>query len=149
MTYERTNDMGYEVFTRELHVTIPAGNVESAFDTIMALNDQDEKKGGLTSTGGVVTSRHFAFCPSVFHGNDLVELFAEIRWKAHFDEFGNVVLDEFTGENLGDDEVFFTALAPFIANQSVIEWLGQDGDRWRWEFQDGKMLELISVPIWQ
>lgn len=42
---------------------------------------------------------------------------------------------------LGQEELLFRNLAPFIAPGSYVRWEGEDGLRWRWEFDGTTMVE--------
>ena len=67
-------------------------------------------------------------------------LLEECRWEPDFDEDGNISYINFTGEKLGDEEVIFTILAPFIDAGSFVTIHGEDDTIWRYEF-DGKGIE--------
>jgi hypothetical protein len=67
---------------------------------------------------------------------NLEEALAEMRYQATFDEAGNIVDLEFTGEKLGDDTKLFNCIAPFVEDGSYIEMVGEDGDTWRWVFNN-------------
>ncbi len=60
----------------------------------------------------------------------------ECRWDLDLDADGDVVGIDFVGEKLGDDEQAFSAIAPWVKHGSFIEMVGEDGDRWRWVFED-------------
>jgi hypothetical protein len=70
------------------------------------------------------------------------------RWMVlDEDESGNITELDFTGEKLGNDEVLFRALAPYVREGSQIQMAGGDGAIWRWFFygravhrQDGKVV---------
>ena len=48
---------------------------------------------------------------------------------------------DFYGEKLGDDEIFLSALAPYVEDGSYLEFEGEDGYSWRWSFKNGKLVE--------
>lgn len=66
------------------------------------------------------------------------------EWRYEVDYGKNTVY--FEGEKLGDDESLWSCLAPFIIDGSYIECHGEDGDVWRWVFQDGKL--RTQTPQW-
>jgi len=43
------------------------------------------------------------------------------------------------------NEWFFAAAAPFMSGE--FEWTGEDGERWKWMFEDGKMIEWTGVNV--
>jgi hypothetical protein len=58
------------------------------------------------------------------------------RWDATI--HGNthdIVGLQFNGEKSGDDEVLFSAIAPFVTDGSYIQMSGEDGAVWRWVFK--------------
>jgi hypothetical protein len=79
---------------------------------------------------------------------DVVKIFNSWRWNIEQDKHGNIVGIGFLGEKLGDDEVFFKAIAPFVKHDSFIEMVGEDHAMWRWKFVKGKMKELYPEVIW-
>jgi hypothetical protein len=40
------------------------------------------------------------------------------------------------------------AIAPYVEENSYIEMVGEDGDRWRWVFKNGKCEEKYPEVIW-
>jgi len=66
------------------------------------------------------------------------ELFRVWRYEVEQDGSEGDISDiNFIGEKLGDDLLFFRAIAPYVKKGSFIEMSGPDGDRWKWAF-DGK-----------
>ncbi len=61
------------------------------------------------------------------------------RWDAVVDEEGGIEELSFQGENLGDEDLLFSALAPYIAEGSSIVVAGEDGIVWRWYFSNERV----------
>ena len=61
-------------------------------------------------------------------------------------ENGNIFELNFAGEKLGDDEILFQAIAPFVKKDSYIEMQGECGLIWRWSF-DGKTMKEKTANI--
>lgn len=80
--------------------------------------------------------------------NNVEDLFRCWRWNIELDKHGNIVGIGFDGEKLGDDEVFFKEIAPFVKHDSFIEMRGEDNAMWRWKFSNGKLKELYPEIIW-
>ena len=55
----------------------------------------------------------------------------------------------FDGEKIGDEDTYFSILAPFIKDGSFIEVLGEDGALWRYAFEKGKLLVLDPQITWK
>ena len=77
---------------------------------------------------------------SARHETEPERLFEECQWLIERN-LNNYELVEFLGEKLGDDEVLFEAIAPFM-NDGFIEMQGEDGHHWRWVFKDGKLHDV-------
>jgi hypothetical protein len=75
-------------------------------------------------------------------------LMEELRWPIEYDTEGNIVDVEFNGEKYWDDEVIFEAIAPFVKDGSYIQMQGEDGERWRWVFWNGRMRQITSHVLW-
>ena len=85
---------------------------------------------------------------SVLESNSLEEIFDEFRYPLTKLDDGSYDIDYFSGEKLGDDYSFFFTIAPFVEDGSYIEMLGEDGDKWRWIFKDGKCNEKYPKVEW-
>lgn len=80
--------------------------------------------------------------------NDVKNIFYCWRWHVGLDDKGNISHIHFEGEKLGDDEVLFKAIAPFVQDGSFIEMRGEDNAMWRWKFSNGKLKEIYPEVIW-
>lgn len=54
---------------------------------------------------------------------------------------------EFRGEKLGDDDLLFEAIAPWVEHGSYIEMRGEDGQLWRWMFKYRQVRQIY--PKWE
>jgi hypothetical protein len=84
---------------------------------------------------------HFSWVTteSVLNSKTLGEALLAIRYKPLYDESGNIINVAFTGENDGDEEIFFSSIAKYVEPKSYIEFVGEDGNKWIWLFNDGKV----------
>lgn len=71
-----------------------------------------------------------------------------IRWDVGFNSNGDIDDIVFTGEKLGDDEIFFDAIAPYVEEGSYIEMHGETED-WRWVFTKNGLEEKRPHIIWE
>jgi hypothetical protein len=81
----------------------------------------------------------------------LEEALAHWRWHAVVSEnndSGDIVAIDFQGEKLGDEEVLFTAIAPFVEKGSYIEIHGEEDCFWRWVFDGETMTEKYAELVW-
>jgi hypothetical protein len=77
----------------------------------------------------------------------LEKALVEWRWQIYTDKASeNVTSISFEGEKLGDEQILFNALAPYVEPDSYIEVDGEDSNRWRWVF-NGKTCEEISAEV--
>ena len=74
------------------------------------------------------------------------EVTEELRYPM-YEEDGIYKIDYFSGEKLGDDYEMFKLIAPYI-NDGYIEMSGEDAERWRWIFKDGKCEEKFPKIKW-
>lgn len=49
----------------------------------------------------------------------------------------------------GQEDLFLWALSPWVRDGSYIDWLGEDGSRWRYEFVNMTMFEREAVVIYK
>ena len=77
------------------------------------------------------------------------ELFNAIRYEGFVNDAGDFELSEFTGGKLGDDGDIWAALAPFVAEDSVIYCSGEDDYYWRWTFKNGLITETLGEVIYE
>ena len=64
----------------------------------------------------------------------------EFSFDTDFDENGEDLIDiTFHGEKSSCEELLFTTLAPFVKSGSFLEFRGEDGEGWKYVFNDGSM----------
>lgn len=78
----------------------------------------------------------------------LVEALKAWRWIIEVDVDDNVIAILFDGEKLGQDQLLFDAIAPWVQDGSYIEMSGEDGSMWRWVFEAGKCHEVQATITW-
>lgn len=80
--------------------------------------------------------------------DDIEQFFYELR-LAVYENDGFYYIDYFTGEKLGDYELeLYDAMAEFVED-GYIEYLGEDGCKWRYVFKDGKCEEIFPKVTWE
>ena len=87
-----------------------------------------------------------------FVSTENVGRFLSVLWRYPydytFDVDGNITEIEYVGEKLGRDFELFQKVAPFVRDGSFIEMYGEDGERWRWIFKNGKCREVTAKVTW-
>lgn len=76
---------------------------------------------------------------------DMLEVWG---WDAEVTSDGHVTGIDFAREKIGDEDVLFAALAPFVKAGSYIEALGEDGERWRWVFDGERCAVQRARVVW-
>lgn len=119
--------MGYNILIIKTNFRIVAGNTDSV---LLILKNLATRK------------QDFAFVKNnlVIDSNDISSAFEARRWLLEIDDEGNIVDLDFVGEKLGDEQILFDAIAPFVETGSYIIVAGENGESgkvWRWRF-DGK-----------
>ena len=70
-------------------------------------------------------------------------------YTAELDDDGNIICLYFNGDKIAHDEdTMFQAIAPYVEDGSFIEMAGENGDRWRWVFKDGRCEEFRPKVTW-
>ena len=143
--------MGYYIETENVNVIISAANVPAAFEAVKALNKRDELKGGgRFPKRGLPEDNWFAWMP--WNYDQTVESIADVFQLLGFehssiDDDGYFHLSWYNSKT-GDEEHFLNAIAPYVESGSVIEWRGEDNERWRNHFLDGQMRTEHPEVTW-
>lgn len=128
--------MGYTVRMSLCEVQIAADKCDGALAAIKKLHE-DEKSWSWVEAAGVLKT------------TTLIEAFSEWRYEADLDDdTGDVVVSTFTGEKLGDDEMLWRALAPFVKDGAMIECWGEDDEHWRWNFDKAELDVQMATEFW-
>lgn len=140
--------MGYCMQVRAESFHIKGENMAGAIAAIKALDGKEAEMGasGGVYRGGACESKHYSWVRNGFseRHSTLEGLLKEWGWYpeinhdpngsgAEWEAFGI----NFEREKIGDEQILFNAIAPFVEPGSYIEMVGEDGTIWRWYF-DGK-----------
>jgi len=134
--------MGFYMEQRDTNFAIKAENKEKALEAIINLAGEETIDDG--------NEKHFSWVDTkgFVNATTLEEAMDEWRWEIQKDDKGNVNDICFTGEKLGDDEIVFDAIAPYVEKGSTIEMMGEDGVLWRWLFDGKKCREQTPIINW-
>lgn len=82
--------------------------------------------------------------------NFIENYFMEFAYfRPEFDNDGNITNLMFEGEKYGwGEKELFRKIAPYVKEESYIHMVGEDGEHWKWEFQDGKCYEIPMNYSW-
>lgn len=132
--------MGYCMSQRATEFFIPKDKLDDCLAAIKLLSGQETIKDG---SGG-----HFSWVDNNFSkARTVFDALDAWRWKVEIDENGNISNITFTGEKLGDDEILFAAIAPFVQAGSYITMQGEDGCVWKWVFDGKTMVEKTGRVV--
>lgn len=85
---------------------------------------------------------HYAFVTSTdfVDAENLFEAMIAWRWVLEEDTNGDAIEPSFNGEKLGDEDILFSAIAPFVEDQSYIQVFCHDEECvWRWVFEKSQV----------
>lgn len=154
--------MGYYVNIIDCDFHINKENYDAAYKAVCELNRYDYlKSGGSYRADGKRTpkpadsnsvsnnpDKWFSWMPWNYDETceSLVDIISELGFDVEENEHGicNVWYDSKTG----NEETFFSALAPYVSNGSYIVWHGEDDTMWVWCFDDGEMVEKPAYISW-
>jgi len=136
--------MGYYVSYDTDNVTI--NNCSEALAAINALHTSDmleaHASGGSWSADKV-NQRWYSWVSNPPEGGFQTLEKAMRAWRFSLDDDN---LFHFIGEKLGDEEVLFNALAPYLEGEIYAR--GEDGAEWGFKFHNGKMISLECIRTW-
>jgi len=147
--------MGYYVRITNSNVFIPKVKQEAAYKALCALNTDDSLKGGGSygppPEGGpsVCLKKWFSWMDPNYPEKckDLKEVLEEVGFDVELSEAGDILSLGYDSKT-GDQEYFLTALAPFVTNGSFIEWQGEEGEKWRHEFDGHRIRTREARTVW-
>lgn len=130
--------MGYYVDQVEDNFYIKKENISLAWKSLRGVFEQEEKS--IHDGSGW----HYAWIDTdrVLNAKTFAEAMSAARWEVYEDYTGNIFHIQFTGEKLGDDSIILEAISPYVVDGSYIIMHGEDGDRWKWKFNNGSFEEV-------
>ncbi len=129
--------MGTNIYQTEQRFCIKAANHQKVMLAIKGLAGKETI---------VDTEAHFYFVRTkdFLAAKTISEIFDAWRWSIDTNYNGDISGINFIGEKLGDDNIFFQAIAPYVEEGSYIQMFNDSGKTWRWCFENGKMLEKYA-----
>lgn len=73
---------------------------------------------------------------------------AAFGWHSATNGSGDVQALRPRADELGESEALLQALTPLITPGGFVEFVGEDGDVWRWTFTGGHMIETYPQLTW-
>lgn len=127
--------MSYTIDQESGKVFIPAADHQNVYENILRLIGRERRHTSQGSGWKRVASNDLK------KATNLTDAMRVWRWNPEYDVAGNIISLKFLGEILGDDIMFFRAIAPWVSEGSSIEVIGEDGRVIRWWFNGQRVLE--------
>lgn len=144
--------MGYCMEQRGADFFIAKENFQNVVQAIKdMLKDVWEKGDGCSWKDGKQISANYSWVRNeeIENANNIEQIFNAWRWQIEFDPNENINNIYFEGGKLGQDDLLFETIAPWVGEYSYIEMQGEDGFLWRWVFENGKMEEKEAKISWE
>lgn len=155
-------DIDIALKTMDVDLTIPAENTQEAFQALCNLNAKDDLKSGCIfssqklikpeNSTSLAEDTSVRFINMPWNYDELYETVEEILEVLNFsvekDLEGDVHILSFESDHGGDEEVFLKALAPYVKPGSFIEWQADNGEMWRNDFVQKKMITSTGEVSW-
>ena len=154
--------MGYYVNTPNADFSIATADLPRFFDLVanlMSDKNIEENGNGGTHSNGTKTESWYAWVNTenvrkAVADRDIVRVFEEWGYElwetSEHEGITHYRIDIRNGDaKIGDEETFFAAIAPIVVSGSFIDCIGEDGERWRWLWENEKFFsqEVIRVEI--
>lgn len=125
--------MGYYVTLESSTFTIPAENLAEAFERLKALNHKPgvEKRGGQWGPNGK-TVQWFSWMSEKYdeEAESAAHIFQMLGFEVDTAEDGAITLVYYDNKT-GQEDLFIDEVADLAVPGWVMEWSGEEGDRWR------------------
>lgn len=109
--------MGYQIELTDHDLVIEKKHFPEVMSALMGMN-----------------GKGFGYFTTISEEDDIIDRFECARYEVYFNEDGDLVLVDFTGEKFADDDKIWRRLSGFVKPGSYMEWLGEDGATWTVKF---------------
>lgn len=79
--------------------------------------------------------------------------FSEAMWiygfQVEFDKNGNCTDILFEYDKLRGQDELLAVIAPYVAEGSFLQMIGEDDAMWRWVFRNGALGEISAKIVWE
>lgn len=149
--------MGYYVYTQEMSLQIKKDHFDNCYKAMCKLNDYDElKRGGTFSPNGNERPEGCDYNPTKWFSwlapnypeinKTFIDILNDLGFgDIEYDDEGNLIKFNYDSK-IGQEDLFFNAIAEFITKGSYINWHGEDNELWQWYF-NGETMETKYAVI--
>lgn len=153
--------MGYYVNITDSTFTIPGQNVKAAYDRMVALNaDDDRKRGGEYSEAakaftqaerdrlGYNPYKWFSWMDPDYPSkcSTTAEILSMLGFEFETDEDGTIHSFRYDSK-VGQEGSFLDAISDLATG--YIEWMGEDGARWREDYGKAEVVRREARIVWE
>lgn len=138
--------MGYFITSYEIDVKISVSKADAALIEMKRINgpEFDQYKCG----GDGQRVKWYSWMPESFDEFKTIDEFLEcVGFEGTKRDSDFVTLGHYD-KKTGSEDVFMHFLAPFIEAGSFINWRGEDGGMWRWEFDGTTVERKTAQTLW-
>lgn len=146
--------MGYNVMLTGSDFKVAPDKLEPLLQALKDLNKRDDLKTGgawgqLPDGTMGQTEKWFAWMPADYDQTvtSAAEVFEELGFTVTTEDDGTLILEEYDSK-AGAEDLFLMAAAPFVTAGSYLEWEGEDGERWRQDFDGETMKTRMGTITW-
>lgn len=143
--------MGYYITLEESTFALRDEHKEAALETLKALNapSNNHLKRGGSFAGGGKTEHWFSWMPADYDKTvtSLEEVFVLLGFEVGEAPDGAMLLVGYDTKT-GQEDLFLGAIAPLVEDGTYLQFVGEDGDRYRYVFKDGKMETKYATLTW-
>ncbi len=132
--------MGYRAWISKEDFHIPSDKITDCLKSVM--NSEGNYETPIVAATNI---KHFEHLPP------LVQLMEVVRETYGFNLSaveGGIHKITFEWEKLRDYEILFNAIAPYVTDDSYLEWCGEDGSTWRSVFKQGTCKQVAPTVTW-
>ena len=134
--------MGYCIEMKDSNFVIKKENLAKALESLKSVFVPENMTCKDYVNGKEFPHFSWVNTKTVLESTTLEEAMEEIRYNPIHNLDGDICDVEFTGEKYGDEDIFFTSLAPYVEPDSYICFEGEDGATWKWIFKNGKAEQI-------
>lgn len=140
--------MGYFVDTTNSNAVLPSDKMEEAYQRLVDLNKRDDLKSGGAFGPEGRTDVWFSWMPADYPSrcSTVEEILNAVGYNTHMDTKGNLTVYSYS-DKTGCEDVFIWAIADLFEEGSYLEWRGEEGEQYRWDFGGGKPMTTSSAVI--
>jgi hypothetical protein len=137
--------MGYNVEILKSTARIPAANLKRAYEKMCALNTTHhaQKRGGSWS-GGTKSESWFSWMDANYPETckDAQAVLEQLGFYTSTDTNGDLLIEGYDSK-MGQEDLFLKAIETDVTG--VIEWVGEDHERWTTTFIGDQILDAEPV----